>query len=183
MSAPDVNLDIKFIGGPELMACLREEVPRVAKNALRTGLFWGAKIVETAARADAPRHFGMKTITMGFSAGGAITRRKFYKNPRSAMSEKYGPLYKKIKARRGKGTANTVKAGVSFGTAFYGWFLERGTTKRYTKKTKSYRGIITARPFMVPALERNQAAIIAEVIKSTREALIKIKAKTRQAAL
>ena len=161
MSAPDVGIDIKFIGGPELMACLREEVPRVAKNALRTGLFRGAKIVETAARADAPRSEGV----------------------RSKMSLKYGPLFKKIKARRGKGTANTVKAGLSFGTAFYGLFPERGTTKRYTKKTKSYRGIITARPFMVPALERNQAAIIAEVIKATREALIKIKAKTRQAAL
>ena len=155
MSAPDINLDMKFIGGPELMACLREEVPRVAKNALRTGLFWGAKIVETAARADAPRSIG----------------------ERSKMSMKYGPLFKKIKARRGKGTVNTVKAGLSFGTAFYGWFLERGT-----KKAKHHPGI-TARPFMVPALERNQAAVIAETIKATREALIKIKAKTRQAAL
>ena len=169
MSAPDINLDMKFIGGPELMACLREEVPRVAKNALRTGLFWGAKIVETAARADAPRSEGV----------------------RSKMSEKYGPLFKKIKARRGKGTANTVKAGLSFGTAFYGWFLEFGTKPSHGKRLaflqrKGRRigtGSITARPFMVPALERNQAAVIAETIKATREALIKIKAKTRQAAL
>jgi len=77
MSAPDVGIDIKFIGGPELMACLREEVPRVAKNALRTGLFRGAKIVETAARADAPRSEGV----------------------RSKMSLKYGPLFKR--SRRG----------------------------------------------------------------------------------
>lgn len=160
MSAPDIGIDIKFTGGAELMACLREEVPRVAKNALRTGLFKGAKIVETAARANAPRN----------------------KGKRSAMSIKYGPLFKKIKARRGRGTVNTVMAGLSFGTAFYGLFSERGTKKRFTKKG-AYRGFMMARPFMISALEQNQAAVIAKVIEATREALLKIKTKTRQAKI
>lgn len=62
---------------------------------------------------------------------------------RSPASEKYGPLYRQIKPKQ-IGRSDNRAAQVGIGSAFYGFFQERGTSK------------MDANPFLGPAIEKQR---------------------------
>jgi len=62
---------------------------------------------------------------------------------RSTASEKYGPLYRQIKPER-IGPPRNQASKVGIGSAFYGYFQERGTSR------------MNANPFLGPAIKKQR---------------------------
>lgn len=117
-----VSLDFSDVEDWERL--LREQPLRVDKAAEETE-FKNAQELADRARRAAPRSRGAK----------------------SKASSKYGPLYRQIKAQPISSKGRTGRdAKVGIGSAFYGFFQERG----------AYDGRLRARPFMGPAIKKQR---------------------------
>ncbi len=115
-------------GFKEIERVLKAMPGRTAEAELKKAVRAGAAVFVKEARARAPR-------------GGVP----------SEMSEKFGPLHKKIRARQVKRTKHSVEFKVNEGTAFYGFFLEFGTKH------------IRRRSWITPAFDASAPAAVEKV--------------------
>lgn len=82
---------------------------------------------------------------------------------RSPASQKYGPLYRQLKPEQiGRRGERAAKVGI--GSAFYGFFQERGTSK------------MQANPFLGPAIKKQRRPFQDDV----RELVLKLLSRSRR---
>ncbi len=115
-------------GFKEIEQVLKALPGKLAERELTNAVRAGANVIRKEARARAPR-------------GGVP----------SEMSKKFGPLHKKIRARRVKKTRRSVEFVVNEGSAFYGALLEFGTKD------------IAPRPWITPAFDVSAPAAVQKV--------------------
>jgi HK97 gp10 family phage protein len=131
-----MRMTVQFEGGRELSAALRtlgEESTKTGRKALRLT----AKELQAELVAAAPRQ-----------AGGASTKSKRLRDGTVARYS-YGQLFENIRVReRAAQRDNTIVMEVSTGRAFWGRFLEFGTSK------------MAARPWFRPVWDRMQNRLI-----------------------
>jgi HK97 gp10 family phage protein len=135
-------ITIKVEGLQELERQLLAFGPRVARNGLRAANFAGAKVFREAARKSAPVRKGLLKASIE-----AFRRRA----PNNQAKHSVG--VKGVRKKYANTTANRRKGRVgrkyqADGPAFYGRFLEFGTSK------------MAARPFLRPAFENNTQTAI-----------------------
>ena len=73
---------------------------------------------------------------------------------RSPASQKYGPLYRQLKPERLTGVSK-----VGIGTAFYGYFQERGTSR------------MNANPFLGPAIKKQRRPFQKDAVELVQKLL------------
>ena len=115
-------------GFKEIERVLKAMPDKLAERELTNAVRAGANVLVKEARARAPR--------------GAVP---------SEMSQKFGPLHKKIRARRVKKTRRSVEFVVNEGSAWYGGLFEFGTKH------------IAARPWLTPAFDTTAPAAVQKV--------------------
>ena len=115
-------------GFKEIERVLKAMPDKLAERELTNAVRAGANVLVKEARARAPR--------------GAVP---------SEMSQKLGPLHKKIRARRVKKTRRSVEFVVNEGSAWYGALLEFGTKH------------LAARPWLTPAFDVAAPAAVQKV--------------------
>ena len=115
-------------GFKELDKVLKALPGRLAERELTSAVRAGARVIVKEARARAPR--------------GAVP---------SEMSKKFGPLHKKIRARRVRKTRHSVEFAIDTGSAWYGALLEFGTKD------------IAPRPWMTPAFDTSAQPALAKI--------------------
>ena len=115
-------------GFKEIEKVLKALPGRLAERELTNAVRAGANVIRKEARARAPR--------------GGVS---------SATSQKFGPLHKKIRARRVKKTRRSVEFAINEGSAFYGFFLEFGTKN------------IAPRPWITPAFDTSASTAVQKV--------------------
>ncbi|MCH8189085.1 MAG: HK97 gp10 family phage protein [Proteobacteria bacterium] len=123
-------------GFKEIEKVLKALPGRLAEAELTKAVRAGAGVIVKEAKARAPR--------------GGVT---------SEMSKKFGPLHKKIRARRVKKGRHSVEFVVNEGSAFYGYFLEFGRKPGVSKKGRRYPGM-DKRPWMTPAFDTSAPAAV-----------------------
>ena len=130
----------KVEGFKEIEKVLGALPGKLAEDKLAQAVGAGARVLVKEARARAPR--------------GGVS---------SEMSKKYGPLHKKIRARRNKRTNRaSVEYVVNEGSAFYGAFLEYGTVH------------IAPRPWMTPAFDVSGKDAVAKIGTTLGKSLPKL---------
>ena len=132
----------QVVGFKELEQVLKELPVRLAERELVNATRAGANVIRKEAQARAPR-------------GGVP----------SQMSEKFGPLHKKIRAVRVKKTPLSVEFAIDSGSAFYGSFLEFGTKN------------IRARPWLTPAYDVAKDAAIQKLGDRLAKGIVKVAAE------
>jgi HK97 gp10 family phage protein len=151
-------MDVKIEGLKELDAAIRQMTDNVQGRLLRQAANAGAQVIRKEARAKAPKDTGLlrKNIVVGRS------RRQSAKG-----KETYNVFLKKEKRTFADTKANRRKNRVGKkyevdGPAFYGKFIEMGTSK------------MPARPFLRPALEGKRGEAIAAFREKMAEGIRKL---------
>jgi len=142
--------DLVHVSGlKELNDALKQLPERIARNALRGGVYAGAKVVQGEAKLKAPRYTG--PVSQGHPPPGTLQRSIIMKQIPEQSS-----LYKQtfyVTVRQGKQYRNQGKKGNLSQDAFYWRFVEFGTAK------------MSARPFLRPAFEAKKQEAV-EAIKN-----------------
>ena len=138
-------ITIKVEGLSELERKLREFGPKVAKNGLRAANFAGARVFRDAAKQTVPVRTGLlKASITAFKRRGPDNVAKHTVGVRGVRLKYANTAENRRKRRVGK----KYQAD---GPAFYGKFVEFGTSK------------MAAKPFMRPAFNNNIDAAIGAV--------------------
>lgn len=129
-------------GFAEFERLLKALPKRLAERELVNGVRAGARVIVKEAKARAPR-------------GGVP----------SEMSQKFGPLHAKIRARRVKKSKLSVEFAIDAGSAFYGAFLEFGTKN------------IAPRPWLTPAFDVSKDAAVRKLGERLGRGISKVAAE------
>lgn len=162
-------------GGPELMAFLEAFPARLQKNALKSAMIAGARVVRDEARANVPRKSGklaksIKTSSPRAFTGGAASVKVKLLGPHSFVGTflEYG-VSPHLIARTGAGQGKVA--------------IQKAVDGKGVVSTKAMKigedfvsGIImhpgiVARPFLRPALDRKQGEVIDAIGARLREYL------------
>lgn len=142
-------------GLKELNDALKQLPERIAKNALRAGVYAGAKVIRDEAKMKAPRYTG--PVSQGHPPPGTLKRSIIMKH----IPEQSG-LYRQtfyVTVRSGKQYRNQGKKGNLSQDAYYWRWVEFGTAK------------MSAKPFLRPAFEGQKTGAL-DAIKNKLAARI-----------
>jgi len=120
-------------GAKEIEAVLKELPEQVGRNVLNGALMSGANVVVKEARARAPRGKG---------------------DTKDAKGRNVGHLFQNIRRKRWKRGSHSAEVKIGIGAAFWGMFLEFGTSK------------MAARPWLRPAWDASKEKALAAIGKS-----------------
>lgn len=137
--------DLMHVQGlKELNDALKQLPERIAKNALRAGVYAGAVVIRDEAKIKAPVYTG--PVSQGHPPPGTLKRSIIIKH----IPEQSG-LYKQtfyVTVRQGKQYRNQGKKGNLSQDAYYSRWVEFGNAK------------MSARPFLRPAFEGKKTSAV-----------------------
>lgn len=150
--ARGMTVSLEFTGDKEAERILATLIPKEAKKAVKKSLRESGKYLKAKVRRETPRG---KT---GFLRRSIIVRTAKQRSGKSLPRGMFG-IAVKTKPE-----------------AYYGFFLEFGTTHRFTRKTGAYRGILAAyhggSGWLAPVAYRNESKVIKFFKRNLRNRMI-----------
>lgn len=153
--------EMKVEGLSELVEKMRELPKNIARNALRAGVYAGAKVVQEDAKRRAPVYTG--PISAGHPPAGTLKRSIIMKQIREESGPQQQVFY--VMVRYGKKYRKQGKKGNLSQDAYYWRFVEFGTASQ------------PAHPFMRPAFESTKMQAVEAIAAKLGERIEEAAAK------
>lgn len=147
------NLQYQIQGGKELVDVLKKLPEGMGDKVVAGALRSGAKIIQEEAKNSAP------VSAIGFSSKSRRDKRTSTKNTKMGQVTELIHLRDQIKITSAKTDGSETRLKVYTGKAFWGLFLEFGTSK------------MAARPWMRPAFERVKTFVLETIGKTLGKAI------------